>query len=229
MTGAPRQLKGLDPEQGPELRPARGGRRADRPAACSPSANLEKPEVRAIAEKHGLHTAKKKDSTASALASEHHRFPQAVPAGPSRATSRPPKARVIPVATAAPDGHPHHPGQRQSLGIGGFKAAGDDPWCRARQGPRTQRAAGRPGQRPPAAVLPRAPAASRIYRVNPVNWSGRARLRAKVRATGRATRTASWRKIAGRATARSVDEPQRAVTLGNRWCSTTATPASAAA
>ncbi len=66
-----------------------------------PVGELEKPEVRAIAEKHGLATAKKKDSTGICFIGER-RFTDFLKQyrRPSRATSRPPKARSS-VATAA--------------------------------------------------------------------------------------------------------------------------------
>jgi tRNA-specific 2-thiouridylase len=91
-----------------------------------PLGELEKPEVRAIADKHGFVTSDKKDSTGICFIGER-RFKdfleQYIPAQPG------------PMET--PDGvimGQHHGlmfytiGQRQGLGIGGVKDSGDAPW-----------------------------------------------------------------------------------------------------
>lgn len=91
-----------------------------------PVGELEKPEVRAIADKHGFVTSDKKDSTGICFIGER-RFKdfleQYIPAQPG------------PMET--PDGAimgQHHGlmfytiGQRQGLGIGGVKDSGDAPW-----------------------------------------------------------------------------------------------------
>ena len=91
-----------------------------------PVGELEKPEVRAIADKHGFVTSDKKDSTGICFIGER-RFKdfleQYIPAQPG------------PMET--PDGvimGQHHGlmfytiGQRQGLGIGGVKDSGDAPW-----------------------------------------------------------------------------------------------------
>ena len=156
-----------------------------------PVGELEKPEVRAIAEKHGLATAKKKDSTGICFIGER-RFTdflkQYLPAQPGDIETI--EGKVI----GRHSGLMYHTiGQRQGLGIGGLGEAGDDPLVRARQGPATQRAAGRPGQRPPAAVLPRPAGPRESTGSTRSNWSGRAACGPRC-ATARATRTASWRK-----------------------------------
>ena len=91
-----------------------------------PVGELEKPEVRRIAEKHGLVTHNKKDSTGICFIGER-RFKdflqQYLPAQPG------------PVIDT--EGNPmgehsglmyHTIGQRQGLGIGGVSGAGDQPW-----------------------------------------------------------------------------------------------------
>lgn len=91
-----------------------------------PIGEMEKPQVRAIAEKHGLATAKKKDSTGICFIGER-RFKdfleQYLPAQPGDIET--PEGKVI--------GHHHglmyHTlGQRQGLGIGGRQDATDAPW-----------------------------------------------------------------------------------------------------
>lgn len=91
-----------------------------------PVGDLEKPEVRAIAERHSLVTHNKKDSTGICFIGER-RFndflQQYMPAQPG--------------AIEDTDGNPmgehgglmyHTIGQRQGLGIGGVKGASDAPW-----------------------------------------------------------------------------------------------------
>ncbi|WP_028301219.1 tRNA 2-thiouridine(34) synthase MnmA [Oceanospirillum beijerinckii] len=91
-----------------------------------PVGEIEKPEVRALAEKHDLITARKKDSTGICFIGER-RFKdflqQYLPAQPGKITT--------------PDGDEigkhsglmyYTIGQRQGLGIGGLKEYSEDPW-----------------------------------------------------------------------------------------------------
>jgi tRNA-specific 2-thiouridylase len=91
-----------------------------------PIGEMEKPEVRRIAEEHGLATARKKDSTGICFIGER-RFKdfleQYLPAQPGDIET--PEGEII--------GHHHglmyHTlGQRQGLGIGGLKNHNEEPW-----------------------------------------------------------------------------------------------------
>ncbi len=91
-----------------------------------PVGELEKPEVRALAEEHGLVTFNKKDSTGICFIGER-RFKdflkQYIPAQPG----------VIETQAGEVIGEHfglmyHTIGQRQGLGIGGLKNASDEPW-----------------------------------------------------------------------------------------------------
>jgi len=91
-----------------------------------PIGNLEKPEVRRIAEEHGLVTHNKKDSTGICFIGER-RFKdflqQYLPAQPGEIQT--------PDGTAIGQhaGLMYHTiGQRQGLGIGGVKGANEEPW-----------------------------------------------------------------------------------------------------
>lgn len=91
-----------------------------------PIGEMEKPEVRAIAEKYGLATAKKKDSTGICFIGER-RFKdfleQYLPAQPGNIET--PEGKVI----GAHHGLMYHTlGQRQGLGIGGLKDSSEEPW-----------------------------------------------------------------------------------------------------
>ncbi|HEB27100.1 hypothetical protein LCGC14_2040120 [marine sediment metagenome] len=91
-----------------------------------PIGEMEKPEVRAIAEQHGLITAKKKDSTGICFIGER-RFKdfleQYLPAQPGDIEN--PEGEVI----GQHHGLMYHTlGQRQGLGIGGLKGASEAPW-----------------------------------------------------------------------------------------------------
>ncbi len=118
-------LKGLDPNKDQSyFLHAVGGEQIAR--SLFPVGELEKPEVRAIAEKHGLATAKKKDSTGICFIGER-RFTdflkQYLPAQPGDIETT--EGKVI----GRHSGLMYHTiGQRQGLGIGGLKEAGDDPW-----------------------------------------------------------------------------------------------------
>ncbi|MBL4835380.1 MAG: tRNA 2-thiouridine(34) synthase MnmA [Pseudomonas sp.] len=91
-----------------------------------PVGELEKPEVRRIAEKHDLATARKKDSTGICFIGER-RFSdflkQYLPAQPGDIETT--EGKVI----GRHHGLMYHTiGQRQGLGIGGLQGASDDPW-----------------------------------------------------------------------------------------------------
>ena len=91
-----------------------------------PVGDLEKPEVRRIAEEHGLVTADKKDSTGICFIGER-RFSdflkQYLPAKPGEIETT--EGEVI----GKHSGLMYHTiGQRQGLGIGGLKNASEQPW-----------------------------------------------------------------------------------------------------
>lgn len=91
-----------------------------------PIGEMDKPAVRAIAEQHGLITAKKKDSTGICFIGER-RFKdfleQYLPAQPGDIESA--EGEII----GQHHGLMYHTlGQRQGLGIGGLKNADDKPW-----------------------------------------------------------------------------------------------------
>ncbi|MEH6671859.1 tRNA 2-thiouridine(34) synthase MnmA [Halopseudomonas sp.] len=91
-----------------------------------PVGELEKPEVRRIAEKYQLATARKKDSTGICFIGER-RFSdflkQYLPAQPGDIETT--DGKVI----GRHHGLMYHTiGQRQGLGIGGLQGASDDPW-----------------------------------------------------------------------------------------------------
>ena len=123
--GRPRLLKGLDGNKDqsyflhavPEAAIAR---------TLFPVGELEKPAVRALAEQHGLITAKKKDSTGICFIGER-RFrdflQQYLPAQPG--TIETPDGDVI----GKHMGLMYYTlGQRQGLGIGGLANYSEDPW-----------------------------------------------------------------------------------------------------
>ena len=91
-----------------------------------PVGELEKPEVRKIAETHGLATHNKKDSTGICFIGER-RFKdflqQYLPAQPGNIETE--DGRII----GTHNGLMYHTiGQRQGLGIGGVKGASEEPW-----------------------------------------------------------------------------------------------------
>ncbi|TGD75275.1 tRNA 2-thiouridine(34) synthase MnmA [Mangrovimicrobium sediminis] len=118
-------LKGLDPnkDQSYFLHAVGHSELAD---SLFPVGELEKPEVRAIAEKHELATAKKKDSTGICFIGER-RFKdfleQYLPAKPGEIHS------LDGECLGRHQGLMYHTiGQRQGLGIGGLAEHGDAPW-----------------------------------------------------------------------------------------------------
>jgi tRNA-uridine 2-sulfurtransferase len=96
-----------------------------------PVGELEKPEVRRIAEEHGLVTHNKKDSTGICFIGER-RFKdflqQYLPAQPGEIQT--PDGRTIGEHTGLMY---HTIGQRQGLGIGGVKGANEEPWFVAKK------------------------------------------------------------------------------------------------
>ncbi len=123
--GRPRLLKGLDPNKDqsyflhavPEAAIAR---------TLFPVGELEKPEVRAIAERHDLVTARKKDSTGICFIGER-RFrdflKQYLPAQPGVIET--PEGEII----GEHMGLMYYTlGQRQGLGIGGLANHPEEPW-----------------------------------------------------------------------------------------------------
>ncbi len=118
-------LKGLDANKDQSyFLHAVGGEQLSR--SLFPVGELEKTEVRALAEEAGLVTHNKKDSTGICFIGER-RFKdflqQYLPAQPGRIES------VDGVDMGQHSGLMYHTiGQRQGLGIGGVKGGGDEPW-----------------------------------------------------------------------------------------------------
>lgn len=143
-----------------------------------PVGELEKPEVRRIAEKYQLATARKKDSTGICFIGER-RFSdflkRYLPAQPG----------VIETTDGQEIGRHHglmyHTiGQRQGLGIGGLQGASDDPWYVLRKDlERNVLVVGQGNDHP--WLFSSALECSSIYWVNPVSITEPLRLTAKVR------------------------------------------------
>ncbi|WP_273475627.1 tRNA 2-thiouridine(34) synthase MnmA [Spongiibacter nanhainus] len=118
-------LKGLDPEKDQSyFLHAVSGRELAR--TLFPVGELEKPAVRALAEQHGLVTHNKKDSTGICFIGER-RFKdflqQYLPAQPGDIETL--EGEIL----GRHSGLMYHTiGQRQGLGIGGVRDAGDAPW-----------------------------------------------------------------------------------------------------
>ncbi|ACE85312.1 tRNA 2-thiouridine(34) synthase MnmA [Cellvibrio japonicus] len=118
-------LKGLDPNKDQSYFLHAVGE-AEFAKSLFPVGELEKPEVRRIAEEHGLVTHNKKDSTGICFIGER-RFKdflqQYLPAQPGEIQT--PDGQVI----GEHMGLMYHTiGQRQGLGIGGVKGANEEPW-----------------------------------------------------------------------------------------------------
>lgn len=118
-------LKGLDPNKDQSYFLHAVGE-AEFAKSLFPVGELEKPEVRRIAEQHGLATHAKKDSTGICFIGER-RFKdflqQYLPAQPGEIIT--PEGRILGEHTGLMY---HTLGQRQGLGIGGVKGAGEAPW-----------------------------------------------------------------------------------------------------
>lgn len=118
-------LKGLDPNKDQSYFLHAVGE-AEFAKTLFPVGDIEKPEVRRIAEEHGLITHNKKDSTGICFIGER-RFKdflqQYLPAQPGEIQT--PDGSVI----GQHAGLMYHTiGQRQGLGIGGVKGANEEPW-----------------------------------------------------------------------------------------------------
>ncbi len=177
IDGRTELLKGLDPNKDQSyFLHAVGGTQIAK--TLFPVGELEKPAVRAIAEKYELATAKKKDSTGICFIGER-RFSdflkQYLPAQPG----------IIETTDGEQIGEHHglmyHTiGQRQGLGIGGMKDASDEPWyVLAKDVQRNVLVVGQGNEHPwlfSGALL-----ASEIFWVNPVDLSVPRQLSAKVR------------------------------------------------
>lgn len=123
-------LKGLDPNKDQSYFLHAVGE-AEFAKSLFPVGDIEKPEVRRIAEEHGLVTHNKKDSTGICFIGER-RFKdflqQYLPAQPGEIQT--PDGTVI----GQHSGLMYHTiGQRQGLGIGGVKGANEEPWFVARK------------------------------------------------------------------------------------------------
>lgn len=201
-------LKGLDPNKDQSyFLHAVGGEQLAK--SLFPVGELEKPAVRAIAELHGLATARKKDSTGICFIGER-RFSdflkQYLPAqpGPIETTG----GKVI----GQHHGLMYHTiGQRQGLGIGGMKNAADDPWyVLAKDLARNVLVVGQGNQHP--WLFSRALLASEMFWVNPLDFPLPQRLTAKVRY--RQSDQACTLEKTAEGFRILFDEPQRAVTPG---------------
>ncbi len=118
-------LKGLDPNKDQSYFLHAVGE-TEFSKSLFPIGELEKPEVRRIAEKHGLVTHNKKDSTGICFIGER-RFKdflaQYLPAQPGEIQT--PEGKTI----GQHSGLMYHTiGQRQGLGIGGVRGASEAPW-----------------------------------------------------------------------------------------------------
>lgn len=208
IDGRTELLKGLDPNKDQSyFLHAVGGEQIAK--TLFPVGELEKPEVRAIAEKHELATAKKKDSTGICFIGER-RFSdflkQYLPAQPGEIKTT--EGEVI----GRHHGLMYHTiGQRQGLGIGGLKDAGDEPWyVLIKDLEHNELIVGQGNDHP--YLFSRALLASDIYWVNPIDLTEPRKLTAKVRYR-QSDQPCTLEKTATgyRAT---FDDPQRAVTPG---------------
>lgn len=125
IDGRAHLLKGLDPNKDQSYFLHAVGE-AEFAKSLFPVGELEKPEVRRIAEEHGLVTHNKKDSTGICFIGER-RFKdflqQYLPAQPGQIQTS--DGKVI----GEHMGLMYHTiGQRQGLGIGGVKGANEEPW-----------------------------------------------------------------------------------------------------
>ena len=174
-----------------------------------PIGELEKPEVRRIAERYELATARKKDSTGICFIGER-RFSdflkQYLPAQPGDIETT--GGEVI----GRHHGLMYHTiGQRQGLGIGGMQGAGDEPWYVLRKDlTRNVLVVGQGNAHP--WLFADELEVSEMFWVNPLNRDLPARLTAKVRY--RQSDQACTLERSDRGYRVRFDEPQRAVTPG---------------
>ena len=174
-----------------------------------PVGELEKPEVRRIAERYELATARKKDSTGICFIGER-RFSdflkQYLPAQPGdiETTDGTVIGRHVGLMY-------HTIGQRQGLGIGGLQGASDDPWYVLRKDlTRNVLVVGQGNNHP--WLFSDALTCSSIYWVNELDVTEPLRLTAKVRYR-QADQACTLEKTDSGYLVR-FDEPQRAVTPG---------------
>ena len=174
-----------------------------------PVGELEKPEVRRIAERYELATARKKDSTGICFIGER-RFSdflkQYLPAQPGdiETTDGTVIGRHVGLMY-------HTIGQRQGLGIGGLQGASDDPWYVLRKDlTRNVLVVGQGNNHP--WLFSEALTCSSIYWVNELDVTEPMRLTAKVRYR-QADQACMLEKSDSGYLVR-FDEPQRAVTPG---------------
>ena len=174
-----------------------------------PVGELEKPEVRRIAERYELATARKKDSTGICFIGER-RFSdflkQYLPAQPGDIETT--DGTVI----GRHHGLMYHTiGQRQGLGIGGLQGASDEPWYVLRKDLTNNVLIVGQGNNHPW-LFSDALTCSSIYWVNPIEITEPLRLTAKVRYR-QADQACTLEKTQDGYLVR-FDEPQRAVTPG---------------
>lgn len=206
--GQSQLLKGLDPnkDQSYFLHAVGGAQIAQ---SLFPVGELEKPQVRAIAELYGLATARKKDSTGICFIGER-RFSdflkQYLPAQPGNIET--PEGKII----GQHHGLMYHTiGQRQGLGIGGLKDATEDAWYVLEKDiQRNVLIVGQGNDHPK--LFSQALHASQIYWVNPVDTSSPRQLTAKVRYRQRDQSCVLTQTAEGYCA--EFDQPQRAVTPG---------------
>ena len=208
IDGRSELLKGLDPNKDQSyFLHAVGGEQIGQ--TLFPVGELEKPQVRAIAEKYGLATATKKDSTGICFIGER-RFSdflkQYLPAQPGDIETTDGKVIGRHVGLMY-----HTMGQRQGLGIGGLKNASDDPWYVLKKDlKRNVLIVGQGNDHP--WLFSKSLSASTIYWVNPIDLSAPIKLTAKVRYR-QADQDCTLVKTDDGYIA-TFDQPQRAVTPG---------------
>ncbi|WP_150301590.1 tRNA 2-thiouridine(34) synthase MnmA [Pseudomonas profundi] len=206
--GQTRLLRGLDgnKDQSYFLHAVQGEQIA---RTLFPVGELEKPEVRRIAEKYELATARKKDSTGICFIGER-RFSdflkQYLPAQPGNIETT--TGQVI----GQHHGLMYHTiGQRQGLGIGGMQGARDDPWYVLRKDlQRNVLVVGQGNNHP--WLFASALECSELFWVNDPAFEFPVRLTAKVRYRQPDQHCVLERTDSGYLI--RFDEPQRAVTPG---------------
>jgi tRNA-specific 2-thiouridylase len=208
VEGRTELLKGLDPNKDQSyFLHAVGGEQLAK--TLFPVGELEKPAVRAIAEKHRLATAKKKDSTGICFIGER-RFSdflkQYLPAQPGAIET------VDGEQIGQHHGLMYHTiGQRQGLGIGGLKDASDEPWyVLGKDMTRNVLLVGQGNEHP--MLFSYALQVSEMFWVNPLDLSSPRPLTAKVRY--RQSDQACTLKQTSEGYRVTFAQPQRAVTPG---------------
>ena len=208
VEGQTRLLRGVDTnkDQSYFLHAVQGAQIA---RTLFPVGELEKPQVREIAEKYELATARKKDSTGICFIGER-RFSdflkQYLPAQPGNIETT--AGQVI----GQHHGLMYHTiGQRQGLGIGGMQGAGDNPWYVLRKDlQRNVLVVGQGNNHP--WLFSAALECSSIFWVNEPAWEFPLQLTAKVRYRQPDQHCVLERTDSGYLV--RFDEPQRAVTPG---------------